>query len=44
MAWRAMPSAVKEELSRARTVFKADFHENLERRALMSLPPYQQLI
>jgi hypothetical protein len=41
-AWRAMPPAVKEELSQARASFRAEQHERLEREALLSLPPLSQ--
>jgi hypothetical protein len=44
MAWRVMPSTVKEELSRARASFRADQHDRLEREALMSLPPYHHIV
>lgn len=44
MAWRAMPSAVKEQLHQARATFHPDQHNYLERKALMSLPPSHQLV
>lgn len=44
MAWRVLPSAVKEQLSQLREGFCPEQHDCLERKALMSLPPYHELV
>lgn len=44
MAWRVIPSVMKEQLHRARAAFRPEQHEYLERKALRSLPPYHQLV
>jgi hypothetical protein len=43
MVWRALPPAVKADLAKARESFQTDQYAQIEREALMSLPPYYQL-
>ncbi len=42
MVWRALPTAVKADLAKARESFQTEQYAQIEREALMSLPPYYQ--
>ncbi|MCS6860017.1 MAG: hypothetical protein NZT92_06835 [Abditibacteriales bacterium] len=44
MAWRVMPSSVKEQLCQARAAFHPEQHECLEREALRGLPPFHEIV